>query len=267
MSDRKLLSIAQIKYYRSLHQKKYRNQHNAFLIEGEKMVSEIAMDENSSLEVLRILATKDYFEENKELLSLHDCQEISKNDIENISSLSTPGKVIMELKIPVYKEINRELFEEVNIYLDSIRDPGNLGTIIRTADWFGLNKVICSPDSVDVYNPKVIQATMGSIARVRVIYMNAKEILESSLQESGFQNIATVLGGENINEYNFPERGIIYFGNESNGLSNYIKENCQKAITIPGSHSKLGPESLNLSISAGIVLSEMSRQKFIRNEN
>lgn len=267
MSDRKLLSIAQIKYYRSLQQKKYRNQHNAFLIEGEKMVKEIALDKNSNLEVIKILAANDFFDENSELLSLYDCLELRERDLEKISSLSTSSKVIMELKIPDYSEDIGKMFEGVNIFLESIRDPGNLGTLIRTADWFGLNKVICSPDSVDVYNPKVIQATMGSIARVKVLYMNAAEIFESSSGDSGFQNIATVLKGETINKFKFPERGIIYFGNESNGLSNYIQENCRKAITIPGSHSESGPESLNLSISAGIIMSEMNRQKLIQNGN
>jgi len=267
MSDLTRLSISQIKYYKSLQQKKYRNQYKSFLIEGEKMVREIAFDANSNLKLKHILAENDFLKENPKLMNRHDCISVSGRDLEKISSLSTSSRVIMELEIPEYDENIDELSEEVNIYFESIRDPGNLGTIIRTADWFGINKVICSPDSVDAFNPKVIQSSMGSIARVKVLYVEAAEILKIASKDKQFENIATLLEGVNLDSFTFPEKGIIYFGNESKGLSSIIQKDCQKAITIPRSQKQKGPESLNLSISAGIILREMYRQEFIRNES
>lgn len=259
-----LLSQSQLKYFRSLLQKKYRTQHKAFIVEGEKMVNEISREKKSNLEVVRILAVSEFFEENPDIRAKYDCLTVSSRDIEKISSLSSPGRVVMELKIPDYLPDQYELGEELNIYFESIRDPGNLGTIIRTADWFGFKKVICSPDSVDVYNPKVIQSTMGSIARVKVLYIEADEIIEMTSKDSLFQNFATVLGGENIYELKFPEKGMIFFGNESNGLSSSIQKSCQKQIGIPGAKTEAGAESLNLAISVGVVLSELNRQKLLK---
>ncbi|MCK4922916.1 MAG: RNA methyltransferase [Bacteroidales bacterium] len=264
MSISSSLSQSQLKYFRSLQQKKYRTQHKAFIVEGEKMVKEISRDEKTYLEVIRILAVKDFFEENTDILTKHDCLIASSKDIEKISSQSSPGRVVMEVKIPDYLLDQSELGEELNIYFESIRDPGNLGTIIRTADWFGFNKIICSPDSVDVYNPKVIQSTMGSIARVKVFYRESKEIIEMTSKGTLFQNLGTVLGGENIYELKFPDKGMIFFGNESNGLSTNIKESCQNQIGIPGAKTEPGPESLNLATSVGIVLSELNRQKLLK---
>lgn len=258
-----LLSQSQLKYFKSLLQKKYRTLNKAFLIEGEKMVKEIFYMQNSQLSVIRVLALDTFFHENPEFLSKYNCVVVSKRDIEKISSLSNPDRVLMEMKLPDYS-IGMEWREELNLYFESIRDPGNLGTIIRTADWFGFNKVFCSPDSVDAYNPKVIQSTMGSISRVKVIYMEAENFLNWPANENNFQNFATVLGGESIYEKGFPKKGMIYFGNESNGLSLTIQNACQQNIGIPGSSTENGPESLNLGISVGIVLSEISRQNLLK---
>ncbi|MCF8381161.1 MAG: RNA methyltransferase [Bacteroidales bacterium] len=257
------LSKSHLKYFRSLQQKKYRNLNKVFLIEGEKMVKEIFHVQNSHLEVIRVLAIDEFYKENPGFPSKFNCFEISKGDLNKISGMSSPDKVLMELKMPEYS-VDSGWTEEFNIYLESIRDPGNLGTIIRTADWFGFKKVFCSPDSVDVYNPKVIQSSMGSIARVKVIYLPIEEVFKLTTNENSFQNIGTVLGGENIYNFIFPKKGMLFFGNESNGLSTIIQKNCQKAIGIPGATIENGPESLNLGISVGIVLSELSRQKLLK---
>ncbi len=180
-------------------------------------------------------------------------QEISMKDIEKISTLKTPQDVIGLIKIPIWATLNyNSLKQKFSLVLDSIQDPGNMGTIIRTADWFGITDIICSEDTVDVYNPKVVQATMGSLARVNVHYANLEEVLP----QAGLPIFGAMLDGENIYKSNFGTEGLLIMGNEGNGISPAIERLITTKITIPRAGKA---ESLNVAIATAILCSEIKR--------
>lgn len=180
-------------------------------------------------------------------------QEISMKDIEKISTLKTPQDVIGLIKIPIWATLNyNRLKQKFSLVLDSIQDPGNMGTIIRTADWFGITDIICSEDTVDVYNPKVVQATMGSLARVNVHYANLEEVLP----QAGLPIFGAMLDGENIYNSNFGTEGLLIMGNEGNGISPAIERLITTKITIPRAGKA---ESLNVAIATAILCSEIKR--------
>jgi len=180
-------------------------------------------------------------------------QEISVKDIEKISTLKTPQEVIGLVKIPIWPTLNySSLKNKFSLVLDNIQDPGNMGTIIRTADWFGITDMICSEDTVDVYNPKVVQATMGSLARVNVYYTN----LAQALPQIKLPVFGAMLDGENIYNTTFGAGGLLVMGNEGNGISADIERLITTKITIP----RVGQaESLNVAIATAILCSEIKR--------
>ncbi|MDB5137742.1 MAG: methyltransferase [Mucilaginibacter sp.] len=173
--------------------------------------------------------------------------------MEKISSLKTPQEVVAQLKIPEWPSLNyAELHGKFSLVLDSIQDPGNMGTIIRIADWFGINHIICSDDTVDAYNPKVVQACMGSLARVKVSYTSLINFL-SGIKMPAF---GAMLNGDNIYNTNFGREGLIVMGNEGNGLSHEVQKLISKAVTIP----RVGKaESLNVAIATALFCSEITR--------
>ena len=176
-------------------------------------------------------------------------------DIEKISTLKTPQEVIGLVKIPKWPLLNYNLLKnKFSLVLDGVQDPGNMGTIIRTADWFGITDIICSDDTVDVYNPKVVQATMGSLSRINVHYVD----LESVLSETKLPVYGALLNGENIYSSDFGNEGLVVMGNEGNGLTEKVKQLITKAITIPGAGNA---ESLNVAIATAIFCSEINRNK------
>lgn len=180
-------------------------------------------------------------------------QEISVKDIEKISTLKTPQEVIGLVKIPIWPTLNYDsLKQRFSLVLDNIQDPGNMGTIIRTADWFGINDIICSEDTVDVYNPKVVQATMGSLARVNVHYTT----LAQALQQIKLPIFGAMLDGENIYNTTFGDEGLLVMGNEGNGISADIERLITTKITIPRAGQA---ESLNVAIATAILCSEIKR--------
>ena len=240
-----MVSKNQIKLITSLVQKKYRKQHQLFFAEGEKVISEL-LEANFELENLYI--TKPMF---KDILESKKTM-ISDVDLNKMSALSNANDCLAVFKIPSQKQVQSH---GLIVGLDDIRDPGNFGTIIRLCDWFGISQIICSEQTVDLYNPKVVQATMGSIARVIVSYVN----LETYLESLELEIFGTFMDGENIYQKKLPKEGIIIFGNEANGISKNIEELIKKKIAIPRYGNLQLTESLNVATATAIILSEFKR--------
>ena len=231
----------QIKLISSLQQKKYRKQHGLFFVEGQKVIQEL-LDSNFVLEELFV--TEAIFEE------IPSRNTISENDLKKISALANPNNSLAVFRIPNQEQA---VFDGLILALDSVRDPGNLGTIIRLCDWFGIKHLICSEDTVDVYNPKVLQATMGSITRVKVSYLNLNEFLS----QTDLPVFGTFMEGENIYKTSLPTEGIIVLGNEANGISTAIEQSITHKITIPRFGNPT--ESLNVATATAVILSEFRR--------
>ncbi len=257
-----MLSRNQLKYYSSLKQKKIRNEYKVFLAEGDKIVKELLLNSGSGYKLRSLLALPSFLNSDTYIPANIPTIEISEKELKRISSLSSPNKAILEIEIPEYGWSPAEIENCYSFFLEKIQDPGNLGTIIRTADWFGIKNIFCSQDSVDHYNPKVIQASMGSFSRVKVHYTETESLFDGiKKMASGYQTISAVLDGENLYKFPLTGRGMFFFGNESKGLGKKISERTEHRITIPGHSEKYGAESLNLSIAVGITGSEITRKK------
>ena len=239
---------SQLKFIKSLYQKKYRIQNGLFIAEGKKVVSELI---NSNITAHSIYSTDPQFKAKGDIKVYH----ISEKDLSRLSFQKSPNKVLGIFEIPEAKEVN---FSDWVVVLDAIQDPGNLGTIIRLCDWFGIEHLICSPDTVDCYNPKVLQATMGSIARVNIVYTDISELLEKS------KNVAfgTYMKGNSVYSVNLPEKGLLILGNEGKGISSEVglKVNPQNRLSIP-QYGKKTTESLNVATATAVFLSEIRRGK------
>lgn len=240
-----MLSKSQIKLITSLKQKKYRLQHKLFVAEGKKTILELLQ---SNLQLNQLYTTTLEFDVLDDLVT-----QISSNELKKISFLKTPNTALAVFEIPEETSID---FSKLVIALDDVRDPGNLGTIIRLCDWFGVKDLLCSLETVDCYNPKVIQATMGSITRVNVSYVDLNQILQT--QE------VTILGafmdGENVYETQLPNSGILVLGNEAKGISDDIEKLVTKRISIPRFGELQATESLNVANALAILLSEFKRR-------
>jgi TrmH family RNA methyltransferase len=241
-----MISKAQIGFIKSLDQKKYRNQYKVFFVEGIKLVNELLISE---YKLHSLYAVKEWAEENGLINSDMDnkLHIITEKELNKISCLSTPNQVLGIFMMPEETETDYSNTELI-LCLDSIRDPGNMGTIIRTADWYGINYIVCSEDCVDIFNPKVVQASMGSISRVKADYCNLLDFLDKN---PGFNSYAATLSDTNMHstEPEFP--AAIFIGNESQGLSKAITDACKYKISIP----KYGKaESLNAAIASAILL-------------
>ena len=243
-----MVSKNQIKLISSLHQKKYRIAHQLFIAEGVKGINELLQ---SNFELEHLYVTIDEFKS----VSITQKTVISDADLKKISALTTPNTCLAVFKIPKEKPV---LNKGLIVALDTIRDPGNMGTILRLCDWFGINQVVCSKETVDLYNPKVVQATMGSIARVNVNYLNLKDFLETT----PLPIYGTFMDGEDIYNSEITNEGIIILGNEANGISKEIEELVTKRITIPRFGNLQQTESLNVATATAIVLSEFKRRVY-----
>lgn len=240
-----MVSKNQIKLITSLQQKKYRIANKLFFAEGVKGIQEL-LDSNFELE--HLYTTLNDFE-----VVFNDRKSIiSDNDLKKISALATPNSCLAVFRMPVEKPI---IEIGLILALDSIRDPGNLGTILRLSDWFGIQQVVCSKETVDIFNPKVVQATMGSIARVNVNYID----LNSFLVQTKLPIFGTFMEGDNIYKSNLPQQGIIIMGNEANGISVELEKLVQNRLTIPRFGNNQKTESLNVATATAIVLSEFRR--------
>lgn len=242
-----MLSKNKIKQIQQLKQKKYRNKYGLFVVEGKKSVTEFLENNMFALETL--YHTKDFKTTNKNTCIF----EISENELKKISFLKTPQQVVAVFKKTPIKEIQES---DLLIALDAIQDPGNLGTIIRLADWFGVTKIVCSLDSVDCYNPKVVQATMGSLNRVAVVYTN----LTSYLKAAKKPIYAAVMDGENVYQKPLINKAILVMGNEANGISKENLSLVKEKIAIPKFGKQPKTESLNVATATAILLSEFKRR-------
>lgn len=242
-----MLTAHTIKTIQSLDKKKYRQKYNLFLVEGNKIIKELP---NSNYEIESLYS----IDPENITFKTQEFEKILPNDLKKISFLQHPKDSVAVCKIPESKLLTDA---KIQLILDGIQDPGNLGTIIRLADWFGIEQIICSNDTVDVYNPKVIQATMGSFLRVNVFYTDLDEYLEA------YKNpiFGTDMNGESIYETEFPEKFSLVFGNEGNGIRPSTEDLISKMITIPRFGKSQSTESLNVSMSAGIILGEIFSKK------
>lgn len=240
-----MVSKNQMKLINGLHLKKNRLANQLFLAEGVKVIQEL-LQSNFVLE--HLYATEEVFSS----FSVTNKSVVSEGEMKKITALSTPSSCLAVFQIPKQEQLaNAGLL----VALDDIRDPGNLGTIIRLCDWFGIEQIVCSRETVDLYNPKVVQATMGSIARVKLNYLD----LEKFISETTLPVFGTFMDGLNIYEEKLPEEGIIILGNEANGISKSIEKLVKNRISIPRFGDLQKTESLNVATATAIVLSEFRR--------
>ena len=239
-----MLSKSQIKLITRLKQKKYRIADGYFVAEGIKVIKELL---ESSLE-LHSIFTIESFKSHTENETL-----VTETELKKISFLTTPNKALAVFKIPTQKNVD---YTGLIVVLDSVRDPGNLGTIIRLCDWFGVKELVCSKETVDCYNPKVIQATMGSITRVNISYLD----LNTFLAEAETPVFGAFMDGKNVYKSELPKTGIIIMGNEANGISEVIEQQVTNRIAIPRFGDLQATESLNVATATAILLSEFRRQ-------
>jgi TrmH family RNA methyltransferase len=228
-----------------LHQKKFRFANQLFFAEGVKVIQELL---NSNFILEHLYSTEPLFDE----VNINFKTIISESDLKKISALATPNNCFAVFKIPSVKPI---IEQGLIIALDDIRDPGNLGTILRLCDWFGISQVICSEQTVDIYNPKVVQATMGSISRVNVSYAD----LNLFLQKTTLPVFGTFMDGATIYRETLPKEAIIVMGNEANGISESIEKIIKNRLTIPRFGDLQQTESLNVATATAIILSEFRR--------
>ena len=258
----KVISKSDIKLIRSLAIKKYRAKHGLFVAEGEKIISEMLRDEyNRTRYRIRSIFSTDDWEPpvQTQQTTFPQIVHISDKELKQCSLLSTPNKVLAIVEIPVTPLNIDESGQGITLVLDAIRDPGNLGTIIRTAHWFGVKNIICSDDSVDLYNPKTIQSTMGSFMAVKVHYLNLAEYLGLVKAKKSGTIYGSYLEGENIYTTKTDSNAVIVLGNESAGIDNQLDPSIDKKIYIPSFSIADKPDSLNVAAAAAIILFEFQR--------
>lgn len=261
-----MLGKNRIKHLNSLKIKKYRDESGEFIAEGNKLVNDILA---SAFNVKLLIATENWLKSSSSQLINYACEiaEVKKSEIERFSLLKNPPEVAVVVEIPKFSVNKKRILNDISLVLDTIQDPGNMGTIIRIADWFGIKNIFCTENTVDVYNPKVIQATMGSITRVEVYYPDVIELLEKYSKNKNFPVYGTFLTGKNIYTYPLSKKGFIILGNEGSGIAKeYLKYITEKIFipSFPGNASC--SESLNVSVAAGIICSEFRRRIYTKNE-
>ena len=243
-----MINKSSVKYIQSLQHKKFRDEHSAFIAEGPKVVEELL--QNNIFECEHVYSTENglnFLKENLKKTLADRLIVIQEFELDKISALSTANNLLAVFKKkPMVNRIS--ISNKITLFLDDIQDPGNLGTIIRTADWFGIETIFCSSATADCYNPKVVQSTMASLGRVNIIYGNIKDELA---KHDNINKYAAVLGGKNIADIGKIKEAIIIIGNESKGVSADVLAMANEKITIP----KIGEaESLNAAVAAGIIL-------------
>jgi len=238
-----MISKNQIKYIRGLSLKKNRIKEQCFVVEGEKCLAELL---NSSFEIVELFALKDWIDKNKSVFD--KIQVVSFNELERISNLRSPNKVVAVVKMKKQETIQQK--SGVTLVLDDINDPGNLGTIIRMCDWFGVKQIICSENTVDIYNSKVVQSTMGSLFRTHVIYTDLIKY---------FAKVTTpvygaYMDGENVKDIKINHKAHLVMGNEANGISEKVKKYISKKVAVKNIGGNT--ESLNVAVATSILLHE-----------
>ena len=241
-----MISKNQIKYVRQLERKKGRTAEGLFVAEGPKVVGDLIA---AGYQPKMVFAIKEWKEKHGDM----DVQEVTEEELQKVSFLQHPQQVLALLEMPKGVALDKA-GKELCLALDGVQDPGNLGTIIRIADWFGIRTIYCSEDTADAWNPKVIQATMGSIARVKMVYTDLKALIE----KAEVPVYGTLLDGQDIYTQPLSKEGIIVMGNEGNGISQEIRKLITHQLLIPKYQE--GPESLNVAIATAITCSEFRRR-------
>lgn len=255
-----MLSKSQLSFIKSIHLKKFRIQHRLFIVEGYKSIQEFLV---SSYTLSQLFFTPEMASKVANFPQKMKHFEITSSELGKISTLKSPNGMLALFEIPVNTHSELKINRKFSIVLDCIQDPGNLGTIIRTADWFGINNIICSLDSADCYNPKVVQATMGSLARVNIHYQD----LAQWLPQAGIKTYGALLEGTSLYNCDFTvsgpmkgsvehEEGLILLGNEGQGIRQDLLPYIDQAVTIPRFGSA---ESLNVAIATALICSEIRR--------
>ena len=245
-----MISKNQLKYIRQLEQKKYRRREGLFVAEGTKVVGDLLQRYRPEA----VFATADW-----PAPAGITPQLVTDDELRRISFLQHPQQVLALFPLPSVNSLPSSVNSELSLALDGVQDPGNLGTIIRIADWFGISTIICSEDTVDAWNPKVVQATMGSIARVNIIYINLPEFLDSL--PADFPVYGTFLDGDNIYTQELTREGLIIMGNEGNGISDAVRAKVNRRLLIPDFHQGETADSLNVAIATAITCSEFRRRQ------
>lgn len=244
------MTKAEIQLIRSLHDKRGRTEQGLFIAEGEKLIAEIR---SSRLRIRTIYALDGVF-------GGAEVVTVTPKEMERISLLKTPSKALAVVEIPHYTLHPLELRERLVLALDEVQNPGNLGTILRVADWFGITDVVCSPDSADCFNPKVVQATMGAILRVRVHYVELKKWL-GTMREAGIPIYGTFLEGESLYHTELTPHGVVVMGNEGRGISEEVAQEITRKVLIPPYPAdRRTTESLNVAMATGIICAEFRRR-------
>jgi len=243
-----MLNKSEVKYIQSLSQKKFRDEEGVYLVEGPKIVGEALVA--PQLGIRKVYALKEWLELNTELCKNIDCEIVADFELEKISQLKTPNQVLAIVALPAIEHFTFEK-DQPGLVLDGIQDPGNLGTIIRIADWFGVNQVICSKDCADAYNAKVVQSTMGSIFRVKLLYSDLENWMD------GYKDVAfygAALDGDPLKNIAAISNGLVVIGNESKGIRPEVMNRVTQKITI---EKRGAAESLNAAVATGIILSHL----------
>jgi RNA methyltransferase, TrmH family len=254
-----MISRTRIKFIKSLQNKKVRDEEKLFVIEGDKLVKEFLRSKVS----IKMLLGKPEFLDNiqSELSESVDLIErVSYDELQQISSMKTPHNALAVVQMQEHEMNIYDITDRLCVALDCVQDPGNMGTIIRAASWFGINNIVCSMDCVDVYNPKVIQSSMGAILHIKVFYADLKEFF-TSLTKYSIHVFGTLLEGDSVYDHKLNSKGIILLGNESKGISDELLPFITDKIMIPKfTNAREGIDSLNVGMAASVVFSEFLRK-------
>lgn len=252
-----MISKQKIEQIRSLSDKKERQKTGLFVAEGEKLVNDLLQ---SSLELAEMYITESWLQASFDKNVPEYATRISDKEMERISAFKNPSTVLAAFKIPDLGPVTENSFRGLSLVLDHIQDPGNFGTIIRTADWFGIPNIFCSADCADLFNPKCVQASMGAVARVQAHYLDLPEFLKKA-SGFGIPIFGTFMDGENVFESELPDRALIVMGSEGQGISSNLEEYLARRISIPAFPAgKKELESLNVAVSASIICAEFRRR-------
>lgn len=251
-----MLSKNKIQFIRQLHHKKYRQQHRMFIVEGTRMIEELT---GSTWQTVEVIATKKWLAHCRKLVPEYvPLLEVAEKDLRRLTTFTTAPGVLAVVRMPAEAAPGADILEDYVIMLDGISDPGNLGTILRTADWFGFKNIVCSMDTVELFNPKVVQATMGALFRVNVFYVEVVEFLQQLPDD--IPVTGAMLAGESLPKMDFAGKGIFVIGSESHGIRPETERLLTQRLFIPAWQPER-PESLNASIAAALICYELRRRK------
>jgi len=257
-----MLNRSELAFVKSLHRKKLRQEHGLFLAEGRKVVGELLA---SSLVMRTVYATERFETEHPELrrqVPHAAWKTVTARDFAQLSSLENPQEVLAVAEIPSPAFDPAAVERRLVLVLDDVSDPGNLGTLLRVADWFGVDAVVCSPQTVDAYNPKVVQAAMGSLFRLQPVYQELEKLFERNAATARLPVYGTVLDGEDLYAASLGKEGYILMGKEASGIHPALLPYVTRRLTIPAAVKEgAAPESLNVAVAAAVVCSEFRRRK------